>query len=91
MIATTIACNDSAGAKFRLGSRLGETVTKRPPANAAMPPATAKADSLTNVGETVDAAAISSLSRTAMKVRPTPVARIRVASHAITASETRQR
>ena len=56
-----------------------------------MPPATPKAASFMRVGDTVEAAAISSLSRTAIHDRPMPVRRSRATAAATTASETRHR
>jgi hypothetical protein len=45
-----------------------------------MPPESAKAVSLARVGDTVNAEAAFSLSRTAMIVRPTPVRRTRAST-----------
>ena len=56
-----------------------------------MPPATPKATSFMRVGDTVDAEAISSLSRTAIHDRPIPVRRSRATTAATTARETRHR
>ena len=56
------------------------------PPRAARPPARAKARSFVRVVDTVYAAAVSGLSRTAIVVRPTPLARSRATTTIASAS-----
>ena len=91
MIEMTMIRIDSDGANWVAGDSDGCTITYSDPARAEIPPATANAESFARDGETVDAAAISSLSRTAMKLRPIPVARILVTIQAVTMSAPRHR
>ncbi len=76
---TTIATSmsESATVKTRsLGTPCRLAASREPP-TAARPPARAKARSFVRVFETVYAAAVSGLSRTAIVPRPMPVARRR--------------
>ena len=91
MMAVATTTIDSLARNSVSGCSEGTRVTSSPPEKAAMPPATPKAVSFIRVGDTVDAAAISSLSRTAIHDRPIPVRRSRATTAAATASETRHR
>ena len=68
---------DAAGSYCVSGVTFVNNVAWSAPASPAMPPAMPNAVSLMRVGDTVDAAAMSSFSRTAMSERPRPVRRRR--------------
>ena len=84
---TTMATTrtDSSGANVTAGVLLGNSVTSRHPASAAIPPETANATSFMRVEEMVIAAADVGLSLTAIVERPMPVRRncATIATHAI--------
>jgi hypothetical protein len=67
-----------------------DCVTNSAPANDAMPPDTANATSFMRLGDTVLAAAASSLSRTAIIERPIPLRRTRAITTVMTAMIARQ-
>ena len=82
---------DSSGVNACVGVTCSRAVMSRHPASAAIPPDTVNEITLMRFGATVDAAAMSSLSRTAIIERPMPVRRIRATTTVDTKRTTRHR
>ncbi len=91
MIAVDTSRSELSGSNVDVGCTNSRAVTNKQPENAAMPPEIANADSFMRVADTVDAAAISSLSRTAIIERPMPVRRSRAVIIAIRNRQARHR
>ena len=91
MTAVATTRSDSSGANACVGVTCSRTVTSRQPPSAAIPPEIANDSTLIRFGATVDAAAMSSLSRTAIIERPIPVRRSRATTSVVIASTPRHR
>ena len=75
MMAMAMTLTDSLALNSTWGFMVGSPVMISPPPKAARPPASVNEMSLIRLPDTVDAAAMSSLSRTAIIIRPIPVLR----------------
>ena len=91
MTAMATMSSDSRGVKAVAVCTLGWSVTYKHPANAAIPPETAKAVSFMRREDTVEASAASSFSRTAIMERPMPVFLRRATTKAAIPKQIRQK
>ena len=77
MTAMATTRSDSSG-ENAVGPNCTRSPAMSPPAKPASAPETANATSFIRMGDTVNAAALCSLSRTAISDRPTPLRRMRL-------------